>query len=117
MPVKNYFHILCTSGERIVYEGRFQCISRKAAINLLREKVGRKNLCGLTYTITEFPIDILRELIEAIINKTSFKEGDIISMDKSKPVPTDDFALIQDYKRNPNAPKGIKNAKRRLGDY
>ena len=117
MPVKNYYHILCTSGDKIIYEGRFQCISRKAAMNLLREKIGRQNLSGLTYTITEFPIDIMKELIESIIKNKPFKEGDVIPRDKSKKLPTDDFGMIQDYKRNPNAPRGVGSTKRRLGDY
>ena len=41
MPTNKFYHILCTSGDKVVYEGKFQCVSRSAAIKLLREKVGR----------------------------------------------------------------------------
>ena len=71
------FHILCTDGEKIRYEGRFQMSSRKEAYRFLRDKIGRKNLYGLHFTITEFPIDVLREVVEAIIRK--------------KPIPTKGF--------------------------
>ena len=105
MPSSKYFHILCTSGDKIVYEGRFQCYSRKAALSLLREKVGRKNLYGLTFTITEFPIDIIREIIESILKRKLLKEGDIIPIDPASPIPADGFASIRDEKRNPHIKK------------
>ena len=59
MPTNKFYHILCTSGDKVVYEGRFQCVSRSAAMKLLREKVGRQNLYGLIYTVTEIPIEVL----------------------------------------------------------
>ena len=47
MPTNKFYHILCTTGDKVVYEGRFQCVSRSAAMKLLREKVGRQNLLWL----------------------------------------------------------------------
>lgn len=116
MATNSFFHIFCTSGDRVVYEGRFQCYSRKAALNLLREKVGRKNLSGLTFSITEIPIDIIKEIVEAILKKKPIPTGDIIHHDKKIPLPPTGYASIQDNKKSPNAPRGIAKTRRRLGD-
>lgn len=74
MPTNKFYHILCTSGDKVVYEGRFQCVSRSAAMKLLREKVGRQNLYGLIYTVTEIPIEILREIVDALYRIARFEE-------------------------------------------
>lgn len=116
MATNKYFHIFCTCGDKVVYEGRFQCCSRKSALNLLREKVGRRNLSGLTFTVTEFPIDIMKEIIESILRGKPLKEGDIIPRDPEVAIPSSGFASIVSHKRNPNAPRGAANTKRRLGD-
>lgn len=117
MPSNNFYHIFCTAGERVIYEGRFQCPSRKAAITLLREKVGRRNLSGLTYSITEIPVDIIKEVVDSIINKKPVPEGDIITHDKTKSIPPAGFASIICNKRNPMAAHGIANTRRRLGEF
>lgn len=116
MATNKYFHIFCTCGDKVVYEGRFQCYSRKSALSLLREKVGRRNLAGLTFTITEFPIDIMKEIIESILRGKPLKEGDIIPRDPEVVIPSVAVANIVSNKRNPNAPRGATNTKRRLGD-
>ena len=117
MPSNNFYHIFCTAGERVIYEGRFQCPSKKAAITLLREKVGRRNLSGLTYSITEIPVDIIKEVVDSIINKKPIPEGDIITHDKTKAIPPAGFASIICNKRNPMAVHGIANTRRRLGEF
>lgn len=111
------FHILCTDGEKIRYEGRFQMSSRKEAYRFLRDKIGRKNLYGLHFTITEFPIDVLREVVEAIIHKKPMPEGDIVLPDKNTLIPSSGYASIVSNKRNPYGPKKIGDSVRRLGDF
>ena len=116
MPTNKFYHILCTSGDKVVYEGRFQCASRSAAMKLLREKVGRQNLFGLIYTVTEIPIEVLREIVDALINKKPITEGDICSY-KETPTISPTYAKINSYKHNPNKPQGVNGVKRRLGDF
>ena len=112
-----YFHIICTDGTKVRYEGRFQCRSRTEAYKLLRTKVERKNLRGLKYSITEIPIEILREIVDAIINEKALPQGDIIK----RPVyitPKDTkqkYASVSDWRRDPKKPT-MGNVKRRLGD-
>lgn len=112
-----FFHILCTNNERIIYEGRFQCATRAAALNILRDKIGRANLCGLRYTVTEIPIDIIREVVESILRKTKIPEGDIIKFDTAQKIPTaKGYSQIYDNKRNSKSAKGADGIIRRLGD-
>ncbi len=117
MPLNKYYHILCTNGNSVVYEGRFQCPTRTAAIALLREKVGRRSLTGLVYTVTEMPIEVIREIVEAIMNKKPIPEGDIIPCIQKPNYDSGMYAGIHSYKRNPNKPQGAKEVVRRLGDF
>ena len=117
MPTDKFFHILCSSGERVVYEGRFQCPTRASAMNILRDKIGRRNLCGLTFTVTEIPIEIIREVVESILNNKKIAEGDIVKFDTSQNMPTaKGHARVYDNTRNPKAPRSPGGITRRLGD-
>lgn len=118
MEKKRYFHLLCTDGEKVRYEGRFQCRTKIEALRLLKSKVSRKDLRGLKYTITEFPIDVLREIVDAIIRKQPLPEGDVRRDNAYAPPPKDPnskYFSLAGYKGNPNPPT-MGNVKRRLGD-
>lgn len=118
MPMFKFYHILCSNDNKVIYEGRFQCPTRGAALLLLKEKIGRKNLTGLTYTITEFPIEVLKEIIEAIMQNRKFPEGDIVPFQNQKIEisKTKNYASIRDHKRNPHKPTGSVGVRRRLGE-
>lgn len=112
-----FFHILCTDSTRVIYEGRFQCPTRASALNILRDKIGKQNLCGLTYTVTEIPIEIIREVVDAILNDKKIPEGDIVKFDTEHKIATaKGFGMIYNNKRNPKAPKNVNGITRRLGD-
>lgn len=102
-----FYHILCSRGESVLYEGRFQCGSRAGAVEVLRQKLGVKNLSGLRYTITEIPLDIIREVVESILLKKPLSEGDIHAyMPKELPaIPV----------RVSSPTPALSRAKRRLG--
>ena len=71
---------------------------------------------GLIYTVTEIPIEVLREIVDALINKKPITEGDICSY-KETPTISPAYAKINSYKHNPNKPQGVNGVKRRLGDF
>ncbi len=118
MPTDHLYHILCTNGGKVVYEGRFQCRTRGEALALLREKVGRRNLTGLVYTVTGFPIEVLKEVMLAISQNKKIPEGDIVPFDKNKLLDQTEkpYASVASNKLNPYKPQGIGGVKRRLGD-
>ena len=113
-----YFHILCTDGDKVRYAGRFQCKTRAEAFRLMRNKVGRERLWGLSYTITEIPIDLLREIVTAIVKHKPIPFGDIVIDDKKTlpEPPPETFAEVNEYTWNGNAPKK-ETIRRRLGDF
>ena len=118
MEKKRYFHMLCTDGEKVRYEGRFQCRTKIEAYRLLRSKVTRKDLRGLKYTITEFPIDVLHEIVEAIIHKKPLPEGDVRRDNifvRPPKEPNSNYFSFASYK-GMTKPTTIGNVKRRLGD-
>lgn len=117
MPTNKFYHILCTSGNKVVYEGRFQCATRGAAMTLLKEKIGRQNLSGLVFTITEFPIEVLREVIDSIINKKPLPEGDIVGFQKETSKASASYAKVIGNKHNPNKAQGARSVRRRLGYF
>lgn len=118
MPMSKFYHILCTNSGRVIYEGRFQCVTRGAALNLLKEKLERRNLTGLTYTITEFPIEVLKEILEALSKNQKIPEGDIVPYQRQKIEESKikNYASIRDHKRNPHKPIGPMGVRRRLGE-
>ncbi len=117
MPMSKLYHILCTSGGKVIYEGRFQCNTRGAALSILRDKIGRRNLTGLVYTVTEFPIEILKEIMTAISQNRKIPEGDIVPFSGEEKIEdSKSYASISSHRLNPNKPQGIAGVKRRLGD-
>lgn len=118
MPMSKLFHILCSNNGRVIYEGRFQCRTRNEALKILREKIGRENLTGLVYTVTEFPIEVLKEIMNAISANQKIPEGDIVSFDKETPIEESEkaYANIVSNKHNPNKTQGLDGVRRRLGD-
>jgi len=61
------YWIICEEGERTLYEGRYLGRTRGAALKHMKEQVGRSNLTGLVYTITEIPVPLIREIVAEIV--------------------------------------------------
>ena len=61
------YYIVCEDNDTTLFEGRYQGRTRGAALKFLKETLGRKNLNGLVFTITEIPIPIIREIVTEIL--------------------------------------------------
>lgn len=57
------YWIVCEENDRTLYEGRFLGRTRGAALKHLKEQLGRSNLTGLVFAITEIPVTLIRELV------------------------------------------------------
>ena len=57
------YWIVCDDKDTNVFEGRFQGRTRGEALKFLKQSLGRKNLCGLVFTITEIPVPLIREIV------------------------------------------------------
>jgi len=61
------YWIICEEGDKTLYEGRYLGRTRGAALKHMKEQVGRSNLTGLVYTITEIPVPLIREIVAEIV--------------------------------------------------
>ena len=57
------YWIVCDEKETNVFEGRYQGRTRGEALKFLKQSLGRKNLSGLVFTITEIPVPLIREIV------------------------------------------------------
>ena len=61
------YYIVCEEKGSTLFEGKFQGRTRGAAIKFLKAQIGRQSLAGVVFTITEIPVPIIREIVEAIM--------------------------------------------------
>ena len=61
------YWIVCDDKETNVFEGRYQGRTRGEALKFLKQTIGRKNLNGLVFTITEIPVPLIREIVAEIL--------------------------------------------------
>jgi hypothetical protein len=61
------YYIVCEEKDSTLFEGRFQGRTRGAAMKFLKEQIGRPSLNGTVFTVTEIPVPLIREIVEAIM--------------------------------------------------
>ena len=76
------YWIACDDKETTLFEGRYQGRTRGGALKFLKENLGRKNLNGLVFTITEIPVPLIREIVAEIL-----ATGNVVPLAHSEPDP------------------------------
>ena len=61
------YWIVCDDKDHNLFEGRYQGRTRGEALKFLKLTIGRKNLNGLVFTITEIPVPLIREIVAEIL--------------------------------------------------
>lgn len=79
------YYIVCEEKGETLFEGRFQGRTRGAAIKFLKEQIARPGLNGTVFTITEIPVPLIREIVEAIMKGKSVPNGATVTT-TAKPV-------------------------------
>ena len=69
------YYIVCEEKGATLFEGRFQGRTRGGAIKFLKEQIGRPGLNGTVFTITEIPVPLIIEIVEAIMKGESVLTG------------------------------------------
>ena len=64
------YYIVCEERNVTLFEGRFQGRTRGAALKFLKETIGRSSLGGLVFTITEIPVQLIREIVAECLGVT-----------------------------------------------
>ena len=59
------YKLIASRGNEIVFDGRIEAESPRAARRRMKELLGLQSLSGIVYTITELPVDLIREIVDA----------------------------------------------------
>jgi hypothetical protein len=61
------YYIVCEEKGETLFEGRFQGRTRGAAMKFLKDQIERPSLNGTVFTVTEIPVPLIREIVQAIM--------------------------------------------------
>ena len=91
------YWIVCEENDKTLYEGRFLGRTRGAALKHLKEQLGRSNLTGLVFAITEIPVTLIRELVAECVGTLM---GNGTTPAPVAPEPEADNIVSGDFGRN-----------------
>ena len=88
--MKRTYKLIASRGNEIVFDDRLQADSPRDARREMKKLLGLESLSGIVYSITELPVDLIREIVDARIAELA--GGAPIQT----PVPADVEALVMD---------------------
>ncbi|MBC2593764.1 hypothetical protein H5P28_05765 [Ruficoccus amylovorans] len=100
------YWIVCEENDKTLYEGRFLGRTRGAALKHLKEQLGRSNLTGLVFAITEIPVTLIRELVAECVSardtegQSPYGTSCLPQQRASEPKPKADNIVSGDFGRN-----------------
>ena len=65
--MKRTYKLIASRGNDIVFDDRIQCATPRDARRELKKLLGLASLSGIVYSITEIPVDLIREIVDARI--------------------------------------------------
>ena len=88
--MKRTYKMIASRGTEIVFDDRLQADSPRDARREMKKLLGLESLSGIVYSITEIPVELIREIVDARIAELA--GGAPIQT----PVPADVEALVMD---------------------
>ena len=82
------FKMIASRGSEVIFDDRVQAASPREARTRLKELLGVQSLSGIVYSITEIPVELIREIVDARV--TELAGG----AELPAPVPADLEALL-----------------------
>ena len=61
------YKLIASRGNEIIFDGRIDAESPRDARRRMKELLGLQSLSGIVYTVTELPVDLIRQLVDARI--------------------------------------------------
>ena len=61
------YKVIASSGEQIVFDDRIEATTPRNARRELKKHLGLQSLSGIVYSITEIPVELIRQIIDARI--------------------------------------------------
>lgn len=65
--MKRTYKLIASRGTEIVFDDRLQADSPREARREMKKLLGLESLSGIVYSITEIPVDLIREIVDARI--------------------------------------------------
>ena len=71
------FKIIASQGGRVVFDDRLEAACPREARNQMRALLGMRSLTGIVYSITEIPVELIGEIVEARVTEAlrRFEDG------------------------------------------
>jgi hypothetical protein len=88
--MKRTYKLIASRGNEIVFDDRIQSDTPRNARNELKNLLGLKSLSGIVYSITEIPVDLIREIVDSRIAELAG------GAPLQTPVPADVEALVME---------------------
>ena len=88
--MKRTYKLIASRGNEIVFDDRLQADSPRDARREMKKLLGLQSLSGIVYSITEIPVDLIREIVDARIAELA-GGAPLIT-----PVPADVEALVME---------------------
>jgi hypothetical protein len=88
--MKRTYKLIASRGNEIVFDDRLQADSPRDARREMKKLLGLQSLSGTVYSITEIPVDLIREIVDARIAELAG------GAPLTTPVPADVEALVME---------------------
>ncbi len=99
------YYIVCEEKGATLFEGKFQGRTRGAAIKFLKAQIGRQSLAAVVFTVTEIPVPLIREIVEAIMRGEPIAAPTAASPAAPVPPPQPEAKVVRfDAFQKPEAP-------------
>lgn len=105
------FKLIASRGSEIIFDDRVEAKNPRDARNRMKERLGLKSLTGIVYSITEIPVELIREIVDA-------RMAELLNKGAVKPVPEEpapradapDWSLVRRHYRRYGDP--VKTAEK-----
>jgi hypothetical protein len=88
--MKRTYKLIASRGNEIVFDDRIQADTPRNARRELKKLLGLQSLSGIVYSITEIPVDLIREIVDSRIAELAG------GAPLQTPVPADVEALVME---------------------
>lgn len=82
------FKMIASRGSEVIFDDRIEAATPREARKLLKDRLGLTRLSGIVYSITELPVELIREIVDARVAELAG------GAELPAPVPADLEALL-----------------------
>ena len=94
------FKLIASRGSEIIFDDRIEAENPREARTKLKEKLGVGSLSGIVYAITEIPVELIREIVDARV--AELLNGTVQGPPAAEPIVTTeepDWSLVRRHYR------------------